>query len=78
MNTWMIGKDSMKYYSPEKEDFYSNLNMEDITKADYRHTQKFLKDFEICELDPGNFLTASGLAWQAVLKKTKIKIDIIG
>ena len=25
---------------PVKEDFYSHLNMEDITDADYAHTQK--------------------------------------
>ena len=24
----------------EKEDFYSHINMEDITDADYAHTQK--------------------------------------
>ena len=27
----------------EKEDFYSQLNMEDITDTDYAHTKKFLK-----------------------------------
>ena len=32
---------------PEKEDFYSNLNMEDITDADYVHTKRACKDFEI-------------------------------
>ena len=26
--------------SPKKEDFYSNLNMEDITDADYKHAKK--------------------------------------
>ena len=28
----------------EKEDFYSNLNMEDITDADYAHGKKICKD----------------------------------
>ena len=28
---------------PEKEDFYSHLNMEDINDADYAHAKKFLK-----------------------------------
>ena len=28
---------------PEKEDFYSHLNMEGITDADYVHTKKFVK-----------------------------------
>ena len=32
---------------PEKEDFYSYLNMEDITDADYKHTKRFCKDFRI-------------------------------
>ena len=32
---------------PEKEDFYSHLNMEDITDADYEHTKRVCKDFEM-------------------------------
>ena len=32
---------------PEKEDFYSHLNMEDITDADYAHAKRVRKDFEI-------------------------------
>ena len=32
---------------PEKEDLYSHRNMEDITDADYAHTKKVRKDFEI-------------------------------
>ena len=32
---------------PEKEDFYSPLNMEDITDADYAHAKRLCKDFEI-------------------------------
>ena len=31
---------------PEKERFYSNLNMKDITDADYMHVKKVCKDFE--------------------------------
>ena len=31
---------------PEKEDFYSHLNLEDITDADYAHTRRACKDFE--------------------------------
>ena len=34
----------------------------------------FLK---ICELDPAKFLSAPGLAWQAALKKTKVKLDLL-
>ena len=32
---------------PEKEDFYIHLNMEDITDADYTHTKRVCKNFEI-------------------------------
>ena len=32
---------------PEKEHFYSDLNMEDITDADYAHAKRVCKDFEI-------------------------------
>ena len=32
---------------PEKEDFYSHLNMEDITDSDYAHIKRVRKDFEI-------------------------------
>ena len=31
----------------------------------------------IYELDPGKFLSAPGLAWQAALKKTKAKLDLL-
>ena len=35
---------------PEKEEFYSNLNMEDITDADYMHVKGICNDFEIKNL----------------------------
>ena len=34
----------------EKEEFYSNLNMEVITNSDYLHTKRVCKDFEIKNL----------------------------
>ena len=33
--------------------------------------------FEIYELDPAKFLSAPGSAWQAALKKTKVKLDLL-
>ena len=102
---------------PEKEDFYSHLNMEDITDADYGHAKRVCKDFEkknktkqnktktreyhdlyvqsdallladvferfrnmcleIYEFDPAKFLSSLELAWQAALKKTKVKLDLL-
>ena len=35
---------------PEKEDFYSDLNMEIITDGDYGHSKRACKDFEIKNL----------------------------
>ena len=94
---------------PDKEAFYSNLNMEDITDVDYRHGKtvleylinKKLGDYhhlyvqsdtlvladifenfrnmciEVYELDPAHFLSAPGLEWQACLKKTKVKLELL-
>ena len=94
---------------PEKEGFYSHLNMEDITDVDYAHAKRVCNDFEIknvgechdlyvksdtllladvfenfrnmcfeiCKLDPAKFFLAPGLAWQAGLKKTKVKPDLL-
>ena len=36
--------------TPEKEEFYRNLNMEDITDAEYMHAEGVCKDFEIKSL----------------------------
>ena len=104
----MIGKFN-ETSLPEKEEFCSNLNMEDITDADYMHAKSVCKDFEIknlreyhdlylksdtlllahvfgnfrkiClkiyHLDPAIFLSASGLTWQAALKKTEIKLELL-
>ena len=35
---------------PEKEDFYSHLNTEDITDEDYVHAKRVFKDFKIKNL----------------------------
>ena len=35
---------------PGKEEFYSNLSLEDIKDADYMHEKRVCKDFEIKNL----------------------------
>ena len=35
------------------------------------------KCIEICEIDPGHFLSAPRLTWQACLKKTKVKLEML-
>ena len=93
---------------PKKEEFYSNLDMEDITDADNIHVKRVCKDYKIkkiggchdfylksntffladvfenirkiclklCHLDPVKYLSAPRLAWQAALKKTKVKLKL--
>ena len=93
----------------KKGNFYSSLNMEDITHADYRHAKRVLKIFnnknigkyhklyvqsdtlllsdvfenlrdkciEIHKLDPAHFLSASGLAWEACLKKKERRLKLL-
>ena len=43
MNISMFKKNSSSF---GKEDFYSHLNMEGITNADYAHAKRLCKDFE--------------------------------
>ena len=94
---------------PDKEAFYSKLNLEDITDKDYENAQKVWEAFgiknlgeyhdlyvqrdilllacvfqnfrdkciEIYEVDPAHFLSTPGLAWQACLKKTKVKLELL-
>ena len=94
---------------PEEEDFYSYLNMEDITDVGYKHTKRICKDFDIENLsehqdsylksdtllladvfenfrktclelylsDPARFPSVPKLAWQAVLKKTEVKLELL-
>ena len=94
---------------PNKESFYSNLNMENVDDIDYRHGNNVLKTFnlknlgenhdlyvqsdillladvfenfrntclKVYELDPAHFLSLPGLAWQACLKKTNVKLELL-
>ena len=94
---------------PDKEAFYSNPNMEDITDGPYKHAKIVLKNLinknlsiyhdlyvqsdtllqadvfekfrsmciKVYELDTVYFLSAPGLAWQACLKKTEVKLELL-
>ena len=50
-------------------------------KVIHYYLQMYLNIFEIClniyELDPVYFVSAPGLAWQACLKKTKVKLELL-
>ena len=43
MDDWEKFKETL----PEKESFYSHLNMENVTDVDYVHAKRVCKDFEI-------------------------------
>ena len=47
MNTWIIGRNSMKHHYLKKKKFYSHLHMENITDADYAHAKRVCKYSEI-------------------------------
>ena len=47
---WLGKKQCNETLLPEKEHFYSHLNMEDITDAHYAHAKRVCKDFEIKKL----------------------------
>ena len=78
---------------PPKKEFYSKLNLEDITDEDYKHAAKVRHTFNIKNIgehhdlyvqsdtlllaDPAHFLSLPGLAWQACLKKTQVKLELL-
>ena len=94
---------------PDKESFYSSLNMKNIDDIDYSHGNNVFKKFKlknlgeyhnlyvqsntllladvfenfrnmcikVYELDPAHFLSLPGLAWQACLKKTNVKLELL-
>ena len=43
INIWMIWKKFNEPLLPEKKDFYSHLNMDDITDTGYAHAKKVCK-----------------------------------
>ena len=45
---------------PEKEDFYSRINMKNITDADYMQAKRVCKDFEIKEFGEYDDLRVQG------------------
>ena len=53
-----------------------------ILKVIHYFCLMFLKTFKkmclkIYQLDPAKFLSAPGLAWQAALKKTEVKLELL-
>ena len=94
---------------PNREQFYSILNDQQITNGEYDHARKVWKTFNIktmseyhdlylkndvllladvfesfrktClqyyKLDPSQYFTSPGLSWDAMLKITNIKLELM-
>ena len=74
----MIKKNSMKKRYLKKNIFITYLNVpgETLLLADVFENSRNMC-INIYELDPPKFLPAPGLAWQAALKKYKLKLNIL-
>ena len=74
----MIKKNSMKKRYLKKKIFITYLNVpgETLLLADVFENSRNMC-INIYELDPPKFLSAPGLAWQAALKKYKLKLNIL-
>ena len=106
MSSW--DKFGESQLSPIKA-FSNNLNMSNVSKDDYQHSQKVWSEFRIhnlgdyhdlylrtdvillanlfeafkdtClehySLDPAHFYTSPGLAWEACLRKTRVRLELL-
>ena len=74
----MIKKNSVKKRYLKKNIFITYLNVpgETLLLADVFENSRNMC-INIYELDPPKFLSAPGLAWQAALKKYKLKLSIL-
>ncbi|XP_065654917.1 uncharacterized protein LOC136081522 [Hydra vulgaris] len=59
---------------PPKELFFSKLNDEDITDVFENFRDVCIKNYK---LDPAWYYTSPGLAWDAALKLTKVKFELL-
>ena len=50
MDSWIAGKDLMKYHYQIKKTFCSKLYLEDITNEDYTHAQKIFEKLKLKSL----------------------------
>ena len=69
-----VSKDFERKNLVEYHDFYVQINTLLLSDVFENFRKMCLK---IYELDPAKFLSPPGLAWQAALKKTKAKLDLL-
>ena len=68
--------------SPNKDSFYSSLNNDLYVQSDTLLLADVFENFrntciKVYELDPAHFLSLPGLTWQACLKKSNIKLELL-
>ena len=69
-----VSKDFERKNLVEYHDFYVQINTLLLSDVFENFRKMCLK---IYKLDPAKFLSPPGLAWQAALKKTKAKLDLL-
>ena len=80
MNSWERFNETLL---PNKEDFYSCLNIEYITDIDCRHAKRVFEELEMNNFGDYHdlydlyFLSAPGLTWQGYFKKTKVELQLL-
>ena len=58
-------------------EYLINKNFSDYHDLYVQSNTLLLAAIKVYELDPAHFLSAPGLAWQACLKKTKVKLELL-
>ena len=81
MNTWTAEKDLMKHHYLMQKIFLGNYR-DLYVKSDTLLLAEIFENFRnLClkehEHDPAHFLSAPGLAWQACLKRTEVKLELL-
>ncbi|XP_043467547.1 uncharacterized protein LOC122501849 [Leptopilina heterotoma] len=62
---------------PPKEKLYSTLNDSNVSVEDYTHAQKVNQCLTAYGLDPAHYYTTPGLTWDAMLKYTNIRLELL-
>ncbi|XP_051170478.1 uncharacterized protein LOC127287531 [Leptopilina boulardi] len=58
---------------PQKECFYSTLNDSNISDQEYLHAQQVWSEFNY----PAHYYTTPGFTWDAMLKYTNVKLELL-
>ena len=75
---YMHGKTVFEYLINKKLEDYHDLYVQSDTLLLADVFQNFRNMcIKVYKLDPAHFISAPGLAWQACLKKTEVKLELL-